>query len=245
METYNRLNSIDFWSTYHELFFTKERQKIADNDIKNIEVLIGDFPVAILDICCGVGFHAIGLARKKHKVTGVDFCPKLIQMAKQKVINKDLQIEFLCKNINQINEVEQYDVILWLWNSFGYMNTPQENQAILKIVYNALKLNGVFILDTVNKNYFQKLLKISLKKIKGHTIKKTYCRVDDYLESNWIISKTDNLQKVYLRQNLYDRSSLNDILIDIGFSQVQFYSSLNMLPFSNGKKLVVVATKVH
>jgi ubiquinone/menaquinone biosynthesis C-methylase UbiE len=47
-----------------------------------------------LDVGCGTGFLAIELAKRGHRVTGVDFAPAMVDLAREKAAASDLTIRF-------------------------------------------------------------------------------------------------------------------------------------------------------
>src|SRR6266487_5880050 len=56
--------------------------------------LVGSAPRRVLDVGCGTGFLALRLAELGHTVTGIDLAPKMIEQARRKAEQADLQIEF-------------------------------------------------------------------------------------------------------------------------------------------------------
>jgi ubiquinone/menaquinone biosynthesis C-methylase UbiE len=51
-------------------------------------------PLDALDIGCGTGFLSLELAVRQHRVTGVDFAPAMLALARQKAAQRNLTIGF-------------------------------------------------------------------------------------------------------------------------------------------------------
>jgi SAM-dependent methyltransferase len=58
--------------------------------------LIGDAPARIADLGCGTGTLALLLARHGHDVTGIDFSPRMIELALIKQQAEGADTEFIC-----------------------------------------------------------------------------------------------------------------------------------------------------
>ena len=62
-----------FWESAGPLMFTERRRSDAVRDVEEIIQLADLEPSArLLDLCCGVGIHALEFARRGFQVTGVD-----------------------------------------------------------------------------------------------------------------------------------------------------------------------------
>jgi SAM-dependent methyltransferase len=57
-------------------------------------VLGGQGPLDALDIGCGTGFLSLELAGRGHRVTGIDFAPAMLALAKQKAAQAGADIRF-------------------------------------------------------------------------------------------------------------------------------------------------------
>lgn len=120
----------------------------------------------ILDLGCGPGLYAEKLCKKGYKVTGVDFSENTISYAKNSARKQKMNIEYKCDNFFNLNYCEDYDVVMQI---YGEINTfsDQERDKLFKIVYNALKPNGIFVFD-----------------ISTPILRQKYC-----LKKNWYISE--------------------------------------------------------
>ena len=62
-------------------------------------------PGRAIDIGCGTGTNAITLARAGWQVTGVDFAPRAIKLARQKASDAGVPAEFLVKDVTRLQGV--------------------------------------------------------------------------------------------------------------------------------------------
>jgi cyclopropane fatty-acyl-phospholipid synthase-like methyltransferase len=66
-----------------------------------------------LELGCGTGTNAITLAKKGWLVTGVDFMPRAISLARKKAKRENLIIDFRTGDVSRLDDlVEKFDLIL-------------------------------------------------------------------------------------------------------------------------------------
>jgi 2-polyprenyl-3-methyl-5-hydroxy-6-metoxy-1,4-benzoquinol methylase len=105
----------------------------------------------ILDIGCGTGRHAIELAKRGYKVTGVDLSKAQLQRAKEKAKDAKVEVEFLQKDARELEFENQFDMAIMLCEGgFSLMETDEMNFNILQNGAKALKNHGKFIFTTLN-----------------------------------------------------------------------------------------------
>lgn len=106
------------------------RQPPWDTGISPPELLefIGNHkPGYAVDIGCGTGTNVITLARAGWKVTGVDFAPRAIKLARQKAEKAGVQAEFFVKDATNIKGIRgPFDLALDLGCFHGI---PQAGRA--------------------------------------------------------------------------------------------------------------------
>lgn len=104
----------------------------------------------ILDLGCGRGRHAINLARKGYRVTGIDLSEQAIQTARQKAQQQGLEnIEFQVRDMRNPLPTT-FDAIVNLFTTFGYFMDDQENIRVFDSVVQMLNPDGIFVLDYLN-----------------------------------------------------------------------------------------------
>ena len=63
-------------------------------------------PGRAIDIGCGTGTNVITLANAGWRVTGVDFAPRAIKLARQKASKAGVQAEFLVRNATKLQGID-------------------------------------------------------------------------------------------------------------------------------------------
>jgi len=104
---------------------------------------------AILDLGCGHGRIANGLAKRGAKVTGVDVVPVVLDRARADASKIGVAVRYLVGDIRQLEDIGSFDaVILWFY-SFGY-HSDEENLQVLTAVWRVLKPGGRLLIDQYN-----------------------------------------------------------------------------------------------
>lgn len=110
-----------------------------------------DHKLKILDVGCGTGRHAIELARRGYKVTGIDLSPNQLARAKEKARQAGVKVNFLKKDARTFSFKTRFDLVIMLCEGgFPLMETDEENYSILKNCGRSLKKGGKFIFTTLN-----------------------------------------------------------------------------------------------
>ena len=98
----------------------------------------------ILDLACGEGRYTALFDEKGYRVTGLDLSETLVIHGRKKYPKLDLRVG------DMRSIAGKFDLILSLFTSFGYFETDEENEEVLRSVYKALNPNGVYWLDFLN-----------------------------------------------------------------------------------------------
>jgi 2-polyprenyl-3-methyl-5-hydroxy-6-metoxy-1,4-benzoquinol methylase len=105
----------------------------------------------IIDIGCGTGRHSIELSKRGYSMTGIDLSESLLEKAREKAKQNDLQITFSKYDARDLPFEKQFDVAIMLCEGgFPLMETDEMNYEILKNVSQSLKDTSKFIFTTLN-----------------------------------------------------------------------------------------------
>lgn len=105
----------------------------------------------ILDIGCGTGRHAIELAKRGYKVTGIDLSESMLNKARQNASQAGVQVTFIQKDARKLDFQEKYDLVEMICEGgFSLMETDEMNFDILRGAVQALKPGGRFLFTTLN-----------------------------------------------------------------------------------------------
>ena len=105
----------------------------------------------ILDVCCGSGSHAVLLARKGFRVTGVDQSGSLLAQARSKASAARSRISFVKQDVFTLGRrpafFARFDAAILLGWTLSIAAMYRRFPQLLKGVANALKPGGLFVFD--------------------------------------------------------------------------------------------------
>jgi SAM-dependent methyltransferase len=131
-------------------------------------------PQEVLDLGCGDGRHAIELARRGYRVTGLDLSEELLDRAREQAGALGLHITFRQGDMREIPWRAAFDLLVNFFTSFGYFTPDEENARVLRAMAGALRPGGRFLIDYLNREHVVRtLVPHDRKTMGGMTIEQT------------------------------------------------------------------------
>jgi SAM-dependent methyltransferase len=122
-------------------------------EVKFIEEALGiERGATVLDLACGVGEHAVGLASHGYEVIGIDLSLAMLARAADEAAEKAQRINFLQGDMRDLTFEEAFDGIYCWGTSFGYFDDAK-NAEVLQKIHRALRRGGRFLLDVANRDF--------------------------------------------------------------------------------------------
>lgn len=124
-----------------------------------IDFFLGLFPLpkgsTVLDVGCGTGRHAVELAKRGYRVTGVDLSEGMLAVARAKAAVDGLDVRFLQADATQFESEEKFDAAICLCEGGPGLvgqgdDAEAHDLAIFKRTADGLKPNAPFLLTTLN-----------------------------------------------------------------------------------------------
>lgn len=109
---------------------------------------------AILDLACGYGRHAIALAERGYRVTGQDLSAVLLRRAAADADARSVPVRWVQRDMRDIPYTGEFDAVISVFTSFGYLETDADDQRVLVQARQALKPGGQFLLETISRDAF-------------------------------------------------------------------------------------------
>ncbi|MHA1498915.1 MAG: class I SAM-dependent DNA methyltransferase [Promethearchaeota archaeon] len=123
---------------YEFLDYEKTAKKIKKFILKNKRTEGNE----LLDIACGTGRH-LKYLKKDFNCTGVDISDQMLDVARKNFTN----IRFIQADMIELDLKEEFDAIICLFSSIGYVKTYENLKKTINNFANHLKPGGVVIIE--------------------------------------------------------------------------------------------------
>lgn len=227
-------------SAYDYLYHDKDYEK----ECNFLEALFGKHRLkagTILDLGCGTGGHDLILARRGHRVTGVDRSQEMLDIAISKATKERLKLEFVRGDITDIDLDRKFDAVISMFAVMSYQTTNLALSNACKTAARHLALGGVFIFDcwhgpaVLTERPTPRIKEISLDE-KGKIIRFTepvLNILNHTVEARFKVWKirdgypVDETNETHLMRFIFPQE-IRYFLEAAGFSDVEFYPFLDM-----------------
>ena len=122
-----------------------------DTDAKNavIEKLLKQQKVkTVLDLTCGTGSQVFHLIRHGYTVTGSDFSPALLDIARQKAKKANISVPFIDGDMRTM-KVGRFDAAITIFNAVGHLTRAGFEKA-MRNIHSNLEAGGIYVFDILN-----------------------------------------------------------------------------------------------
>lgn len=204
---------------------------------------------SILDLCCGHGRHAIPLAQRGYQITGQDLSAVFLQRAESEAEALGLDTHWVHSDMKNIPYENEFDAIINIFTSFGYLASEEEDLRVLQQVQRALKSGGHFLLETV---YQPRVLRAfsphGIIRYDSGLVVLEERRIDLLTSRNEVritmIYPDGRRSEHRQSMRIYTLSELVQMLATAGLQTRAYYGDLDGSALTMDSRLVIVSQKV-
>ena len=231
---------------YNDEVFTKNTATEVDYLIQELALPPGS---AILDVGCGTGRHAVGLAKRGFKMTGVDLSRGMLAEAEKAAAQAGVSMTLIHADATEMSFDTTFNAAICLcegaFGLLGQNDDPHEHDlAILRRIHAALKPDARLILGTLN----------GAEKIRRNTNEDVRSgRFDPLTLIEWFTMEYDTPEgkkSVRLRERGYIASELMLMLRLTGFDVLNVWGSTagnwrrDLLDLDEMELMIIAAKKL-
>jgi SAM-dependent methyltransferase len=239
-----------FWSAWEPYLFSASRMADASLETeRTLKLLQVQGSAKILDVCCGIGRHALELARRGYLVTGVDRTRTYIEQARELARSENLTIEFVQADVRSLEGDEMFDAAIDMFTSFGYFDHDDDDIKVAANVCRALRPGGKFLIDLEGRELIARdFRKREWFRHDDGTLglqEKTVRNDWERLNTKWILIRDGRvIRESDVSSRIYSGSEMRRLLMKAGFASVELYGNLEGAPYDeNAARLISVATR--
>jgi SAM-dependent methyltransferase len=238
----------EFWNLMAPFMFGEERWAGTPAEVDQLVQLVDLAPESIvLDLACGPGRHSLELARRGHMVTGVDRTVSYLRQAHYRAAGEGLDIDFVENDMREFCRPDSYDLAISVFTAFGYFEDPDENQRVLRNVYDSLHEGGVFVLELMGKEALARVFQErDWQEQDGLLMLEERRPVKDWswMDARWILIDGTRRLEYQFGHWIYSAVELKEMLLEASFASVFCFGSLAGEPYDqHARRLTAVARK--
>lgn len=155
----------------------------------------------VLDMGCGTGRFTVPMAEKVRKVTGLDLCPAMIEKAREKTMQRGLDVEFREGDMTSLPFADNsFDVVT---SMVALMHIPlNQRQNAFSEAARVLKPGGKMIINVKN-TAFEKLcpvdrfVGVDVTDVENKQLVFTQNRTGNDLTTNWYSFSPEDLNRLF------------------------------------------------
>lgn len=231
----NRLNNFfeDGSPFLNHPLLTAERTAVETNFLESqLRLPAG---ARILDVGCGFGRHSIELAQRGYTVTGIDPAAAMIAAAQEQAAAAGVSVDFRQARGEEFTTGTPFDAAICLFTSLGQLGPDGDNSALVSRVVDALKPGGLFVVEVPQRDTAVAQLRPSDKFGDGDrytAVTRQYNPNNQTITETFHLVTPENTRTYTLRYRLYDRTELENLLTQAGFTFHAAYSSYTGSPLT-------------
>ena len=214
--------------------------------------LLADRPIwprsKLLDLATGTGSVAIHFAQRGCDVTGIDLSAAMIDEAKRKAAEEEVDVVFLCRDLADFDLPPEFDHAVCLYDSLNYMLDPDKLKQAFANTRRALQPGGVLIFDVNTVRALEEELFTQDNRpgtdVEYHWVSK-YDRKTriSRVKMEFRIPSTDKEFTIIHRQRAYTDAEIRSYLAHAGFAPVSAHDAYRVTPPSpDSDRVFYVAT---
>jgi SAM-dependent methyltransferase len=238
----------DHWARIREGMLSPERTLAECNLIESaLELESG---ANLLDIPCGQGRHAIELARRGFRVTGVDFNADYIATARADAERARVEVRFLVADMRELASPERFDAAYCYFGSFGYFS-EEDDVRFTRAVAAVLKPRGRFL---VEGHVAETLLQAFRERDwfwagppenRVRVLEERRWDVETgRVHSTWTIVDRDDLRSEETSHRIYAYRELKELLLRAGFVSVEIRDGKSGTAFQTKSPRAIVVARM-
>lgn len=224
-----------FADYYHALTFSHEGYEHYFNWLK--EEAAGK---SLLECACGTGYFSKLCAESGFRVDALDLDANMIAYAKQN--NAHPKVNYVCQDMLNLNDFDDYDVIVVFLDSLNYLEDLGQLETFFKEAYKHLKSKGCLLFDVHQEQRIEEFQEEFIEE--GLVLSVPYQWTIQSIDTNKIqhqlIFYEEILNKQVFTQTIFSLQEIMKMLEALNFS-VEVQTSLG--DSQNNEKYYIKARK--
>jgi SAM-dependent methyltransferase len=149
--------ALTWWRMHLENDPTKRPHAHVKAQIDGVERFLALEPRSrVLDLGCGSGRGTLELARRGHRVLGIDPDERALAQARAAAKGERLNVHFMKADPREISYRGDFDAVVCLDGAFGQLPADRDDLRALDNARKALKPGAKLLIDVINKEWLMR-----------------------------------------------------------------------------------------
>ena len=230
-----------FAYAYDQMMRNVNYQRWGDY-IESLFSTYGCKPKTILDVACGTGALTVLLALRGYQMTGIDRAIGMLNIAREKAEEQQLEIEFHHGDMLNFQLDRKFDAILCTYDSINYASNENDLTSTFKTVSEHLEPEGLFTFDVTternivehfhNKTFSENHQDYSYIWKNNYFYQSKMCRtfLTFFIREGELFRRYEEVHQ----QRIFEVSTVNELLKDAGYKML---SAFDMYTFNRWNRL--------
>ena len=114
-------------------------------------------PTLALDLGCGTGKMTLELASRGYDMTGIDYSPEMLDIARARAEECGADVLWLCQDMREFELYGTVDLAVCALDGMNHLTSTEDMASCLSLVHNYLIPDGIFIFDINGKHKFENI----------------------------------------------------------------------------------------
>jgi SAM-dependent methyltransferase len=201
----------------------------------------------VLDVPCGEGRIGRSLAKRGHRVVGVDITEAFLEEGRRRAEADGVEMRFVRGDMRELSFDAEFDAAMNFWGSFGYFDAAGD-RSVAQGVARALRPGGRFLIETVTLETLLPRFREQIWHRMGETVvlqQTHFAHETSRVETEWTFIAPDGEREVRDSSiRMYSFAELTALLREAGFDAFDAYDTTTAEPFGLGAdRLTLIAMK--
>ena len=114
-------------------------------------------PELVLDLGCGTGRMTLELASRGYDMTGIDYSPEMLDIARDAAEGEGHDILWLCQDMREFELYGTVDAAVCCLDCINHLEEDGDLDKCFKLVHNYLIPDGIFVFDINGRYKFENI----------------------------------------------------------------------------------------
>ena len=114
-------------------------------------------PELVLDLGCGTGRMTLELARRGYDMTGIDYSPEMLDIARDEAEKKGHDVLWLCQDMREFELYGTVDAAVCCLDCINHLEDISDLEKCFSLIHNYLIPDGIFVFDINGRYKFENI----------------------------------------------------------------------------------------